>query len=42
MADTKLSIVITSADSELGQATVRRFVAQGHKVTGLTEHSPVG
>ena len=37
MADTKLRIVITSADSELGQVTVRRFVAQGHKVTGLTE-----
>lgn len=37
MADIKLSIVITSADSELGQATVRQFVAQGHKVTGLTQ-----
>ena len=37
MTDTKLSIVITSADSELGQATVRQFVAQGHKVTGLTQ-----
>ncbi|MEG4320653.1 MULTISPECIES: NAD-dependent epimerase/dehydratase family protein [unclassified Microcoleus] len=37
MADTKLSIVITSADSELGQVTVRQFVAQGHKVTGLTQ-----
>jgi len=37
MTDTKLSIVITSADTELGQATVRQFVAQGHKVTGLTQ-----
>lgn len=37
MADTKLSIVITSADTELGQVTVRQFVAQGHKVTGLTQ-----
>jgi len=37
MTDTKLSIVITSADTELGQVTLRQFVAQGHKVTGLTQ-----
>lgn len=37
MTDTKLSIVITGADTELGQETVRQFVAQGHKVSGLTQ-----
>lgn len=37
MTDTKLSIVITGADTELGQETVRQFVALGHKVTGLTQ-----
>jgi Nucleoside-diphosphate-sugar epimerases len=37
MTDTKLSIVLTGADTELGQETVRQFVAQGHKVTGLTQ-----
>lgn len=36
MTDTKLSIFITGAETELGQETVRQFVALGHKVTGLT------
>jgi NAD(P)-dependent dehydrogenase (short-subunit alcohol dehydrogenase family) len=37
MTDKKLSIVITGADTEIGQETVWQFVAQGHKVTGLTQ-----
>ncbi|MEG3896297.1 MULTISPECIES: hypothetical protein [unclassified Microcoleus] len=37
MTDTKLSIVITGADTELGQETFRQFVAHGHKVTRLTQ-----
>lgn len=35
--NTPLSLLITDADTELGQETIRQFVARGHQVTGLMQ-----